>query len=128
MRVGVLTTSLLALLWGSGAATAATAVDCAACHEELAKAKCSDGGKFLLMLMKKELDEEILDEFVDFKSTHAVAWGGKPMQPLARCVEHMVTSIIRTIIDEVSSASGSVVPHLSIRDASAWAKVKLCED
>jgi hypothetical protein len=96
--------------------------------EELSKAKCSDGGMFLLMLMKKELDEEILDEFVDFKSTHAVAWGGEPMQPLARCVEHMVTSIIRTIIDEESSASGSVVLHLSIRDARAWAKVKLCED
>ena len=96
--------------------------------EELSKAKCSDGGMFLLMLAKKELDEEILDEFVDFKSTHAIDWGGEPMQPLARCVEHMVTSIIRTIIDEVSSASGSVVLHLSKNDAHAWAKVKLCED
>ena len=96
--------------------------------EELSKAKCSDGGMFLLMLAKKELDEEILDEFVDFKSTHAIDWGGEPMQPLARCVEHMVTSIIRTIIDEVSSASGSVVLHLSKNDAHAWAKVKLGED
>lgn len=38
MRVGVLTTSLLAFLWGSGAVLAAEAADCAGCHEELVNA------------------------------------------------------------------------------------------
>lgn len=37
MRVGAIATTLLALLWGAPA-VAAEAVDCAACHEEVAKA------------------------------------------------------------------------------------------
>ena len=44
--------------------------------EELSKVKCSDGALFLRLLEKKNLGDEILAEFANFRRTHAIASGG----------------------------------------------------
>ena len=44
--------------------------------EELSNVKCSDGALFLRLLEKKNLGDEILAEFANFRRTHAIASGG----------------------------------------------------
>ena len=44
--------------------------------EELSKVKCSDGSLFLRLLENKNLGDEILAEFANFRRTHAIASGG----------------------------------------------------
>lgn len=90
--------------------------------EELRRTGCPDAGMFMLMLENKQFDDDLMDEFEDFKSTHAVEWGEEPLQPLDRCVEHTVTCMIRSLEEE---SRGDDDLQITFREALHWAETKL---
>jgi hypothetical protein len=62
--------------WIHGGDLQAELVKALPTDEELSKVKCSDGALFLRLLEKKNLGDEILPEFANFRRTHSIASGG----------------------------------------------------
>jgi len=63
--------------------------------------------------------EELKSEFKHFYKDYAVDWGVGPLQPIERCVEHIVTQIIRQIED---NSRGEDNLKVTPKEAANWAK------
>jgi hypothetical protein len=69
----------------------------------------------------KMLEEEEPGLVLAFKTARKTALGGEPRQPVDRCVDHLISIIIRS----VESTKGSGDMNLTESEMSAFAKAKL---
>lgn len=74
------------------------------------------------MLDNREFEDDIMDEFAEFRKTHAVEWGGNLLQPIERQVEGLIMCVIRSVEKETQGLDDN---QISTREATFWAKTCL---
>lgn len=68
--------------------------------------------------------DAMCDALGSFQSSRAVAWGERsPVQPLCKCVFHLISCIVRTVEEDVSVGQDNM--ELSPKEVKNWAKANL---
>lgn len=87
--------------------------------DEIEKAGFKDAGDFMINLQRYP------SVYQKFLADHAQHWDEEPLQPIGRCVEHLITLIIRTVETGGATSSGGEDMKLSEREVGAFRR--LCE-
>jgi len=91
---------------------------------EIAEKGCEDAGKWVLLMTS---DDDRRTEYQQLLRQRAVGWGGKPAQPLERCVSHTLSIIVRSM--EATCNRGKSAKHvrmdgeLSSSEVAMWCKL-----
>ena len=60
---------------------------------EITKAGCTDAGEYLLSL------QPFPTVYARFVAEHRAAWDEEPRQPIERCVDHLISWVVRVVED-----------------------------
>ena len=75
--------------------------------EEISKAGYTDAGEFLINL------QQFPTVYAKFAAEHAQSWDQEPRQPIARCVEHLISWLVRVV--EGAAGPSATLPSPSSR-------------
>ena len=70
--------------------------------EEIERAKCRDAAEYL-----EKLHDYDIAKYNDLMESRATPWGETPIQPIERCVAHLLCIIIRAIERRCGSGAGN---------------------
>jgi hypothetical protein len=94
--------------------------------EEISAAGCEDAGKYVMLMYQ---DEDTKAEYETMLRERTVGWGGKPSQPLDRCVAHTLSIIVHsmeaTLYKGTSKRVAAVDGELTDKEVDMWMQLKL---
>ena len=82
--------------------------------EEIAAAGCNDAHGYIEWL--RDEDENAYDEMMETRGT---PWGSEPPQPADRCVDHLISMILRTIEATTTYGADKSLAH-NRREMKKW--------
>ena len=94
--------------------------------KEIKMKGCEDAGQYVLLMLSDEVTKK---EYEDMLKARRVGWGGKPAQPLHRCVAHTLSIIVRTIEQACQNGTGMDQSNgdLSSTEVATWLKRALSD-
>ena len=66
--------------------------------DEILEKGCEDAGQWVLLMNEDDDDRQVYEQMLEDRE---VGWGGKPSQPLERCVAHTLAIILRSIENQI---------------------------
>ena len=85
--------------------------------QEIEELECDDAGEFFAKLQAE--DEERYD---DMLSQRGREWGSTPIQPVARCVDHLCCMLIRRVEGDSGAASRNA--QVTLQEAKSWVSLR----
>ena len=85
--------------------------------EEIQQAECADAAAFFTKLRAEEEDR-----YQVIINTRGNKWGEPPTQPIARCVAHLLSIIVRRVEKDSGSPGGNANMDITWAEAQQWCK------
>ena len=78
---------------------------------------CADAASYFIKL---RADEE--DRYQQILNSRGNQWGAPPKQPIARCVSHVCSMIVRRVEEDSGGTSATVDMDVTWQEAKFWCK------